>query len=117
MSVVDDYLAGVGQPQRAQLDRICRIVRHAVPDAVEAKSYGVPAFKVDGRPLLGFSAGTKHMSLYPFSPAVIEALQGDLAGHELSKGTIRFSDRTPISDELVHSIVMLRLREIRPTSA
>jgi uncharacterized protein YdhG (YjbR/CyaY superfamily) len=113
MSVVDDYLADLGEPRRAPLDHIRHIVREAVPDAVEEKSYGVPAFKVDGRPLLGFSAGRQHLSLYPFSPAVIDALQHDLAGHELAKGTIRFSEENPISDELVRSIVARRLGEIR----
>ena len=40
MSDVDDYLADLPEPEprRAQLERICQIVRQAVPDAEEATS-------------------------------------------------------------------------------
>ena len=113
MSVVDEYLTNVAEPQRAQLERIRQIVHETVSDVEEAKSYGVPAFKVDGRPLLGFNVSKGHASLYPFSPAVIEALRNDLQGYDLAKGTIRFSEHTPITDELVRRIVVLRLGEIR----
>lgn len=116
MSVVDDYLADVDEPRRAQLRRIRQLVWESVPDVVEAKSYGVPAFKVDGRPLLGFSAAKQHLSLYPFSPAVVEALQDDLTGYDVAKGTIRFAAENPISDQLVRSMIALRLAEIRPST-
>jgi hypothetical protein len=43
-------------------------VRRNIPDAEEATSYGMPAFKYKKRPLLGFSVSKNHLSVFPFSP-------------------------------------------------
>ena len=112
MSEMDDYLAGVPEPDRAALERIRRVVKELVPQAEEGKSYGMPALKYNKRPLVGFVAAKKHLSLFPFSPAVIAALTDRLDGFELSKGTIRFTAQHQLPDEVLRDVVMLRLGEI-----
>ena len=112
MSEMDDYLAGVPEPDRAALERIRRVVKELVPQAEEGKSYGMPALKYNKRPLVGFVAAKKHLSLFPFSPAVIDALTDRLDGFELSKGTIRFTAQHQLPDEVLRDVVMLRLGEI-----
>ena len=92
MGVIDDYLEDLGDSQRAELERICRIVLDRVPDAEEGRSYGMPAFRYKRKPLLGFAALKDHLSLFPFSPHVVAAVKGRLAGYDLSKGTIRFTE-------------------------
>ena len=113
MSAIDEYLAGVEEPRRSALEHIRGVVRAEVPDADEGTSYGMPAFKFAGRPLVGFVAAKQHLSLFPFSPAVIDALADRLDGFELSKGTIRFSVERPIPDDVIRDIVALRMDEIR----
>ena len=112
MSEIDDYLAGIEEPDRGALDRIRRMVKETVPESVEGKSYDMPALKYNMRPLIGFVAAKNHLSLFPFSPAVIEALRDRLDGFQVSKGTIRFTADHPIPDDLVRDIVNLRLAEI-----
>ena len=112
MSEMDDYLADVAEPDRAALERIRRVVKELVPQAEEGKSYGMPALKYNKRPLVGFVAAKKHLSLFPFSPAVIDALTDRLDGFELSKGTIRFTAEHQLPDEVLRDVVMLRLGEI-----
>ena len=112
MSEMDDYLADVAEPDRAALERIRRVVKELVPQAEEGKSYGMPALKYNKRPLVGFVAAKKHLSLFPFSPAVIDALTDRLDGFELSKGTIRFTAQHQLPDEVLRDVVMLRLGEI-----
>jgi len=109
---MDDYLADVAEPDRAALERIRRVVKELVPQAEEGKSYGMPALKYNKRPLVGFVAAKKHLSLFPFSPAVIAALTDRLDGFELSKGTIRFTAEHQLPDEVLRDVVMLRLDEI-----
>ena len=46
----------------------------------------MPAFLYAGRPLLGLRAAKKHSSLFPFSPAVLEAVRDRLEGFDVSKG-------------------------------
>lgn len=112
MSEIDDYLAGVTEPDRGALDRIRQLVKEVAPQAEEGKSYGMPAFKVNKRPLIGFVAAKKHLSVFPFSPAVIEALGDRLAGFDISKGTVRFTVAHPVPDDVLRDIVTLRLAEI-----
>jgi uncharacterized protein YdhG (YjbR/CyaY superfamily) len=109
---MDDYLADVAEPDRAALERIRRVVKELVPQAEEGKSYGMPALKYNKRPLVGFVAAKKHLSLFPFSPAVIDALTDRLDGFELSKGTIRFTAEHQLPDDVLRDVVMLRLDEI-----
>jgi uncharacterized protein YdhG (YjbR/CyaY superfamily) len=112
MSAIDGYLEKLDVPQREALERICRIAREAVPGAEEATSYGMPAFKVKGKPLLGFTASQRHLSLHPFSPGAIEAVKDGLGGFELSKGTIRFTPDNPIPDDVLRRMIAARLQEI-----
>jgi uncharacterized protein YdhG (YjbR/CyaY superfamily) len=112
MGVIDDYLEDLGDSQRAELERIRRIVLDRVPDAEEGRSYGMPAFRYKRKPLLGFAARKDHLSLFPFSPHVVAAVKGRLAGYDLSKGTIRFTEAKPIPEDVIWEILDLRLEEI-----
>ena len=80
MSAIDDYLEGLSDSQRAELERIRRIVSDRVPNVEEGRSYGMPAFRYKQKPLLGFAALKNHLSLFPFSPHVVDAVSERLAG-------------------------------------
>ena len=113
MGTVDDSLADLPEPERGSLQRVIGIARTMVPDAEEGMSYGMPALKLDGKPLIGVASAAKHLSVFPFSPAVIDAVAGRLEGYSLSKGTIRFTPDHPLPDDVLEDIVRLRRAEIR----
>lgn len=73
----------------------------------------MPALKLDGRPLIGVVAAAKHLSIFPFSPQVVDAVAPRLEGFSLSKGTVRFTPGRPVPDAVVEEMVRLRLAEIR----
>jgi uncharacterized protein YdhG (YjbR/CyaY superfamily) len=56
MTTMDDYLDGLPAGEKAALGRVRALVRSAVPEVEEGTSYGMPAFRYRGRPLLGFRA-------------------------------------------------------------
>jgi uncharacterized protein YdhG (YjbR/CyaY superfamily) len=112
MSSFDEYLTTVPDFQKAELERIRRVVRRTVPDAEEGTSYGMPAFKYRKRPLLGFRVSKNHLSVFPFSPEAIDAAQDALAGFDLSKGTVRFTPDKPIPESALERLVRHRMREI-----
>lgn len=112
MGTIGDYLAGLAPEQRDALQSVVDVAVRAAPDAEEGTSYGMPALKLGGRPLLGITAAAKHLSVFPFSPAVVEAVAADLEGFSLSKGTIRFTVDRPIPDTVVERIVDLRRAEL-----
>lgn len=111
---MDEYLAALGPAERDALAHVRAAVKAAAPDAEEGESYGMPAFKVAGKPLLGFTASTAHLSVHPFSPEVVDAVRDRLDGFSLSKGTIRFSASQPLPDGVIEELVALRMREISP---
>ena len=111
MKTIDDYLAGVSEDQRAALQRLRRTIRAAAPKAEECISYQLPAFRLDGRMLVGFGASAKHCSFYPMSSATVEAHKEALAGYDTSKGTIRFQPNKPLPVALVRKLVKARIAE------
>jgi uncharacterized protein YdhG (YjbR/CyaY superfamily) len=112
MSAMDDYLNGLPPAQKAALARVRAVVEGVAPEAEEGVSYGMPAFLYAGRPLLGFRAAQSHLSVFPFSPAAIEAVRDRLGGFNVSKGTIRFSPGTPLPEDVLADVVRARQQEI-----
>lgn len=94
------------------VEHVRAVARAAVPEAVDGLGYGMPALRYRDRPLLSVMPARHHIGLYPFSPAVVEAVAGELDGYSFAKGTIRFSAKHPLPDDLVRRIVLLRRDEI-----
>ena len=112
MGSVDDALAAMPGPARDALQRVIEVARAGAPDAVDGVSYGMPALKVQGKPLIGVTASAKHLSVFPFSSEVVAAVAPRLSGFSLSKGTIRFAADHPIPTDVLEEIVRLRRLEI-----
>jgi uncharacterized protein YdhG (YjbR/CyaY superfamily) len=108
---IDAVLEALPEPEREALGALRDVIAAAAPEAVEAISYGVPAFKYRGRPLVSFAAARNHLSFFVQSPAVMEAHRDDVAGFDTSKGTIRFTPEKPIPEELVTKLVRARVAE------
>lgn len=108
---VDDYLARLPDDRRPAMDALRSTIRAAAPDAVEVVSYQMPAFKLDGRFLVSYAAFQRHISMFPASAMVLEALGDEVRPYLHGKGTIRFALGTPLPLELVSRIVAVRLAE------
>jgi uncharacterized protein YdhG (YjbR/CyaY superfamily) len=112
MAEVSDYLAGLDEPAHGILSELVARVRDEVPEAEEGMSYGMAALRYRGRPLFAAVETKGHLSVFPFSPAVVDALAPQLEGYSLSKGTIRFSPQQPLPAGLVERMAALRRAEI-----
>jgi uncharacterized protein YdhG (YjbR/CyaY superfamily) len=112
VSAVDDYLQDLPEARRAALERVRSVVRESVPDIEEGRSYGMPAFRYRGRPLLAFAATKQHLGLYPCSGWVVDQMREDLRDFSLSSGAIRFTEDHPLPDAAVRRMLELRRREI-----
>jgi uncharacterized protein YdhG (YjbR/CyaY superfamily) len=109
---IDEYLSTLDHEKRAALETLRRGIKSAAPRAEECISYGIPAFRLDGRVLVFFAAATNHCSFFP-GAYPIEALKGELKTYRLSKGTIRFDPSTPLPRALVRKLVKARIAQSR----
>jgi uncharacterized protein YdhG (YjbR/CyaY superfamily) len=110
MSVIDDRLNQLQQPEREALEHIRQLVLDLVPDAQEVISYNMPGFKYKGKYLLTFEAFNDHLSLFP--GATVDFFKERLTGYKLSKGTIQFTVDKPLPDDIIKDIVRKRVAEI-----
>ena len=110
---VDRYLQGLGEPKRSTLQALRRTMLEVIPDAEEVISYGVPAFRVDGKTVAGFAAFKAHLSYLPFSGSVFRQLGSELDGYTTTKGSLHFPVDSPLSKELVERLIGVRLAESR----
>jgi uncharacterized protein YdhG (YjbR/CyaY superfamily) len=109
---VDRYLAALDEPKRGTLEALRTAILEVVSDAEQTISYGMPAFKVEGKTVAGFAAFKHHLSYLPHSSSVLATLADDVDGYETSKGALRFAIDTPLPKRLVKKLVKARMHEL-----
>lgn len=68
---VEEYLAALEETKRNTLEKLRRRILQVIPDAEQCISYGMPAFKVEGKVIAGFAAFKNHLSYLPHSGFVL----------------------------------------------
>ena len=112
-TTIDGYLATVKGERRTALEALRRTIRKIAPRAEECISYGMPAFRLDGRIVAGFAARTNGCSYYPFSGTTLRTLARDLQGHEGTKSAVHFGPDQPLPTALVRKLLRARIAEGR----
>jgi len=108
---VDDYLASLDEPKRTTLETLRQRILEVVPEAEQGISYGVPAFRVEGKVVAGFAAFKNHLSYLPHSGSVFPELASELAPYETSSGALRFPIDQPLPKSLVKKLIAVRRRQ------
>jgi uncharacterized protein YdhG (YjbR/CyaY superfamily) len=75
---VDEYIAAQPEALQAVLRRVRNAIRKAVPEAEEAISYQMHAYKLQGRAVIYFAGWKRHYSLYPAKESVVAAFRNEL---------------------------------------
>ena len=116
-SQIRAYFAATPPKARAALKKIRTAVLAVAAGAEEAFSYQIPAFKLNGQPLVWYAAFKNHCSLFPMTGAIRRKLAADLEGYETSKGTVRLPLTRPMPSGLIKKLVKARMSEIRKGAA
>ena len=111
---IDDYLAKVGEPKRATLQKLRQTILDILPDAEEVISYGMPAFRLNGKVIVGFAAFKNHLAYLPHSGSVFNELRDELAGYTSTEGSLHFPIDKPLPKALVRKLIAVRLSQVEP---
>lgn len=110
-ATIDAYLATVTGDKRRALDELRALLRALLPKAEECISYGLPAFRVEGKVLAGFKATAKGCSYYPFSGQTLATLAPELGGYSMTSGALHFTPDKPLPRALVRKLLAARAAE------
>ena len=102
---VDAYLAALPAEHRELLQRLREVVARVAPDAEETISYGMPAFRRDGRFFLSYAGWKRHCSVYPLSDEFLAQHRSELEGYGRTKGSLHFTPERPLPDHLIEELV------------
>jgi uncharacterized protein YdhG (YjbR/CyaY superfamily) len=108
---IDDYLAALEEPKRSTLAALRQTILDIVPDAEQCISYGLPAFRVQGKVIAGFAAFKNHLSYLPHSGSVFPELGDEIAKYKTSSGALQFPVDAPLPKALVRKLVTSRMRQ------
>jgi len=106
---IDEYITSFPNDVQVILEEFRQAIKEAAPDAEEAISYQMPAFKQNGI-LVWFAAFKDHIGFFP-KVSAIEAFKEKLSKYRTNKGTIQFPIDQPIPFNLVKEIVKFRVKE------
>jgi len=109
---IDSYLAALDEPKRGTLEELRKSILAVVPEAEQCISYGMPAFKANGKTVAGFAAFKNHLGYLPHSGSVLPELADDLAGYEHTKGSLHFRVDEPLPAALVKKLIATRMKEL-----
>jgi len=109
IKTVDQYIGLFPKDVANKLSVIRGIIHKLAPHAVEAISYNMPAFKLNGI-LIYFAGYEHHIGLYPMA-STIKAFKEELAEYKTSKGTIQIPLDKPLPLPLIRRIVKYRIEE------
>jgi uncharacterized protein YdhG (YjbR/CyaY superfamily) len=93
------------------LEKLRKAIHAVVPKAEECISYGIPAFRLNGRSLVFFGAWANHCASYPGTSATLKKFQNELKDFRRSKDTLRFSPEKPLPVALLKELVRAPVRE------
>ena len=102
---IDAILAGLPDDQRGALQSLRETIAAAAPEAVEAISYALPAFRYRGRPLVSFGAAKGHVAFYVMSPAAMEAHRERVSGETRVQRANRRDTRSMVTCTTANSTV------------
>jgi len=111
MNEVDKYLAEFPVEVQEILRTVRATILNAAPESVEKLEYGMPGYKLKGKPLVYFAGYAKHIGFYA-TPVAHEAFAEELKGYKQGKGSVQFPLNKPIPFDLIRKIVEYKVIQL-----
>jgi len=112
-NTVDEYIKAFPEAVKEKLRQMRQTITLHAPMAVESVAYGMPAYKLNKKPLVYFGGFEKHIGFYA-TPTGHEAFKKELASYKQGKGSVQFPLDQSLPIELIAEIVKFRVLEQSP---
>ena len=110
ITTADEYIASFPKEVQQLMEHVRSTIKQAAPEAEETISYGMPAYKTNGKPLVYFAAFKNHIGFYA-TPTGHAEFAEELSKYKQGKGSVQFPLNKPIPLELISRIVKFRVEE------
>lgn len=110
MNTIDAYIKSFPKKIQELLKKIRATIKKRAPKAEESISYGMPAFKTNGKPLVYFAAFKNHIGFYAL-PTGHKKFASELSKYKQGKGSVQFPLDQPVPFDLIGRIVEFRVKE------
>jgi uncharacterized protein YdhG (YjbR/CyaY superfamily) len=110
MNEVDKYISTFPDEVQIILEQIRTLIITSAPGAIENIAYGMPAYKLNGKPLVYFAAYKRHIGFYA-TPSGHEKFEPEHSKYKQGKGSVQFPLAQPIPFDLIKRIVEFRAQE------
>ena len=108
---VDAYIASFPEKTQEKLLTMRSIIIQHAPDASESIAYGMPAYKLNKKPLVYFGGFEKHIGFYA-TPSGHEAFKKELSSFKQGKGSVQFPLDQSLPVELISEMVKFRVLQV-----
>lgn len=115
MNNVEGYILQFNKQVQERLTLIRATIKDIAPDAIESISYGIPAYKTHGKPLIYFAGFKHHIGLYA-TPSGHSEFAEELSDYKQGKGSVQFPLDEPLPLELISRIIRFRVDENKEKS-
>jgi uncharacterized protein YdhG (YjbR/CyaY superfamily) len=110
MRSVEEYMKAFPDHVQELLSQVRETIQANAPQAIETISYGMPAYKINGKPLVYFAGFKNHIGFYA-TPTGHAAFKDELSKYKQGKGSVQFPLDKPVPFELIAQIVRFRVQE------
>ncbi len=109
---VSEYIDQFDGIVKAHLDELNSLIMQLAPEAVSSISYGMPAYKLDGKILIYFSAAKEHLGVYPGRIETYDWSQ-KVKAYASGKSTLQFKHAVDLPKDILTEFICYRIKEIR----
>ena len=110
METIVSYFAKFPETSQKRMQQIRMLILEKAPEAQESISYGMPAYKTNGKPLIYFAAFKNHIGLYA-TPSGHTHFADALSQYKQGKGSVQFPNEQPLPLDLIAEIIAFRVEE------
>jgi uncharacterized protein YdhG (YjbR/CyaY superfamily) len=108
---VDTYIASFPEETQVLLKSMRKIIQENAPESEESISYGMPAYKIQGKPLVYFAGYKRHIGFYA-TPTGHNAFTEELSKYKQGKGSVQFPLTEELPLALIEKIVRFKVQSI-----